>query len=115
MAIFTAPFIMNMMTMRRFQNDLLSVGRRFALKSSLGSLQCKPACQFDPTTTTEDYPLVKPNYNFAKRQRELAKKAKKEEKQQRKAAGDTSEQTDGSENESAEGEATPPTPDTPAA
>ena len=30
--------------------------------------------------------MVKPNYNFAKRQRELAKKAKKEEKQQRKAA-----------------------------
>jgi hypothetical protein len=29
--------------------------------------------------------LAKPNYNFAKRQRELAKKAKKEEKQQRKA------------------------------
>jgi len=36
--------------------------------------------------------LVKPNYNFAKRQRELAKKAKKEEKQQRKAAvGGTTE------------------------
>lgn len=31
--------------------------------------------------------MVKPNYNFAKRQRELAKKAKKEEKQLRKAAG----------------------------
>jgi len=31
--------------------------------------------------------LVKPNYNFAKRQRELAKKAKKEEKAARKAAG----------------------------
>jgi hypothetical protein len=30
--------------------------------------------------------LAKPNYNFAKRQRELAKKAKKDEKQQRKAA-----------------------------
>ena len=30
--------------------------------------------------------MAKPNYNFAKRQRELAKKAKKEEKQQRKAA-----------------------------
>ena len=33
--------------------------------------------------------MVKPNYNFAKRQRELAKKAKKEEKQQRKAATGT--------------------------
>ena len=30
--------------------------------------------------------MAKPNYNFAKRQRELAKKAKKDEKQQRKAA-----------------------------
>jgi hypothetical protein len=29
--------------------------------------------------------LAKPNYNFAKRQRELAKKAKKEEKLLRKA------------------------------
>lgn len=35
--------------------------------------------------------MVKPNYNFAKRQRELAKKAKKEEKQQRKAAGSAAE------------------------
>ena len=36
--------------------------------------------------------MVKPNYNFAKRQRELAKKAKKEEKQQRKAStGNTDE------------------------
>ena len=35
--------------------------------------------------------MVKPNYNFAKRQRELAKKAKKEEKQQRKAAGASGE------------------------
>ena len=68
---------------------------------------------FDSTTPTEDYPLVKPNYNFAKRQRELAKKAKKEEKQQRKAAGDNSEQTDGAEIESTDGEATPPTPATP--
>lgn len=33
--------------------------------------------------------MVKPNYNFAKRQRELAKKAKKEEKQQRKAGAGT--------------------------
>ena len=48
--------------------------------------------------------MAKPNYNFAKRQRELAKKAKKEEKQQRKAATgtpgegeptDTPEESDG--------------------
>jgi hypothetical protein len=38
--------------------------------------------------------LVKPNYNFAKRQRELAKKAKKEEKQQRKAATGSNGETD---------------------
>ena len=30
-------------------------------------------------------PMAKPNYGFAKRQRELAKKQKKEEKRQRKA------------------------------
>jgi hypothetical protein len=29
--------------------------------------------------------MAKPNYSFAKRQRDLAKKAKKEEKRQRKA------------------------------
>lgn len=31
--------------------------------------------------------MAKPNYDFAKRQRELAKKAKKEEKLRKKAAG----------------------------
>ena len=47
--------------------------------------------------------MAKPNYNFAKRQRELAKKAKKEEKQQRKAAtgtageGEPTETADGTE------------------
>jgi len=35
----------------------------------------------------------KPNYNFEKRQKELAKKAKKEEKKQRKLLGlDTAEE-----------------------
>ncbi len=114
MAVFMTLMLMNMLRMERFQYDPLSVGGRFALKSSVGSLQCKPACQFDPAMTTEDYPLVKPNYNFAKRQRELAKKAKKEEKQLRKAAGDNSEQTVETENEGVEGEVIPPTPDTPA-
>ena len=37
--------------------------------------------------------MAKPNYNFAKRQRELAKKAKKEEKQQRKAAVGATDET----------------------
>ena len=57
--------------------------------------------------------MVKPNYNFAKRQRELAKKAKKEEKQQRKAAVGAS-----GEDETAETDApveVPPTEDKPAA
>ena len=38
----------------------------------------------------KDCQLAKPNYDFAKRQKELAKKAKKEEKRLRKlAAGET--------------------------
>ncbi len=41
--------------------------------------------------------MAKPNYNFAKRQRELAKKAKKEEKQQRKAATGTAGEGEGAE------------------
>ncbi|GEM_PF-332252 len=36
--------------------------------------------------------MAKPNYSFAKRQRELAKKKKKEEKRQRKAAEQEPEQ-----------------------
>ena len=43
--------------------------------------------------------MAKPNYNFAKRQRELAKKAKKEEKQQRKAAVGTPEGSEAAETE----------------
>lgn len=37
--------------------------------------------------------MAKPNYAFAKRQRDLAKKKKKEEKKQRKAA-ETAQQAD---------------------
>jgi hypothetical protein len=55
--------------------------------------------------------LVKPNYNFAKRQRELAKKAKKEEKAARKAAGlpelEDAATPDGDDS-AADAEATPP-------
>jgi hypothetical protein len=36
--------------------------------------------------------MAKPNYAFAKRQRDLAKKQKKEEKRLRKAAGTQDEQ-----------------------
>jgi|GEM_PF-541705 len=39
-----------------------------------------------PALTSGGRPIVKPNYSFAKRQRDLAKKAKKEEKRIRKTA-----------------------------
>lgn len=59
--------------------------------------------------TREETPLAKPNYAFAKRQRDLAKKQKKEEKMQerklRKAVG-TSDDPDTPEQES-EGAAPP--------
>jgi hypothetical protein len=58
------------------------------------------------TLTPRDYdkesPMAKPNYAFAKRQRELAKKQKKEEKKLRKAAA----------HESAAPEEAPPQPPT---
>ena len=38
-----------------------------------------------PSTPSERCTLAKPNYAFAKRQRDLAKKQRKEEKQKRKA------------------------------
>jgi hypothetical protein len=38
--------------------------------------------------------LAKPNYDFAKRQRELAKKAKKEEKLRKKAEGVAGSETE---------------------
>ena len=44
-----------------------------------------------PVTETEDSPLAKPNYQFEKRQKELAKKKKKEEKRLRKLADTTPE------------------------
>ncbi|MEQ1519242.1 MAG: hypothetical protein ABL931_22425 [Usitatibacteraceae bacterium] len=50
--------------------------------------------------------MAKPNYNFAKRQRELAKKAKKEEKLQRKAAVGATEE--GATEEGAESEGDEP-------
>jgi hypothetical protein len=56
--------------------------------------------------------LVKPNYNFAKRQRELAKKAKKEEKQQRKAATGTAGEGEAAESDTP---VEPPAEDKPAA
>jgi len=56
--------------------------------------------------------LAKPNYNFAKRQRELAKKAKKEEKLKRKA-GDGSPETDDAEGTVAATDGTASTAETP--
>jgi hypothetical protein len=40
--------------------------------------------------------MVKPNYSFEKRQKELAKKRKKEEKRQRKAGSSNDLPADGS-------------------
>ena len=40
---------------------------------------------------------MKPNYGFAKRQRELAKKQKKEEKRQRKLAEEAPQSPEGTE------------------
>jgi hypothetical protein len=51
---------------------------------------------------TEERPLPKPNYAFAKRQRDLAKQQKKEEKKLKKAAAKTPP---------AETPADPPAPD----
>jgi len=49
-----------------------------------------PAACYRPLTSTDGETMPKPNYAFAKRQRELAKKAKKEEKQRaREAAKET--------------------------
>jgi hypothetical protein len=58
----------------------------------------------DTSTQTGSY-MAKPNYAFAKRQRDLAKKQKKEEKRQRKleARGDKREEAP-----------PPPAPETPA-
>lgn len=51
----------------------------------------------------KDRQLAKPNYDFAKRQKELAKKAKKEEKRLRKlAAGEVPPADDASESPDAE-------------
>jgi len=40
----------------------------------------------DPATNQEGNTMARPNYQFKKRQKELAKKKKKEEKRQRKLA-----------------------------
>ncbi|UDF35850.1 UNVERIFIED_ORG: hypothetical protein LHJ69_01930 [Shinella sp. XGS7] len=49
--------------------------------------------------------MAKPNYQFEKRQRELAKQKKKQEKAQRKAAGPAGEHEDGSPSEDAPADA----------
>jgi hypothetical protein len=49
--------------------------------------------------------LAKPNYQFEKRQRDLAKKAKQEEKRRQKLAGKA---TDGVDPDGTDGEPTPP-------
>lgn len=57
--------------------------------------------------------MAKPNYSFAKRQRDLAKEQKKEEKLQRKKAA--AEEEAGALNTDAEGEAAPDETETPKA
>ena len=57
--------------------------------------------------------MAKPNYSFAKRQRDLAKEQKKEEKLQRKKAA--AEEEAGALNADAEGEAAPDETETPKA
>ena len=55
--------------------------------------------------------MAKPNYDFAKRQKELAKKAKKEEKRLRKlAAGETPSDEDAAESPDAPSETVKPEP-----
>ena len=55
--------------------------------------------------------MAKPNYDFAKRQKELAKKAKKEEKRLRKlAAGETPSDEDAAESPDALSETVKPEP-----
>jgi hypothetical protein len=44
---------------------------------------------FDPATDLKGNAMAKPNYQFKKRQKELAKKKKKEEKRQRKLKNKT--------------------------
>ncbi len=51
---------------------------------------------------------MKPNYGFAKRQRELAKKQKKEEKRQRKQAEDAPAATEAEGVQQPAGDAPPP-------
>lgn len=53
--------------------------------------------------------MAKPNYQFAKRQKELAKKKKQEEKQKRKSA----KQDEPQENELGEGASPPAADDVP--
>ena len=57
--------------------------------------------------------MAKPNYSFAKRQRDLAKEQKKEEKLQRKKAA--ADEEAGALNPDAEGEAAPDETETPKA
>jgi hypothetical protein len=50
-----------------------------------GGVQARPDRYHAVQHTTQGSSMPKPNYQFEKRQRELAKKQKKEEKAQRKA------------------------------
>ena len=58
--------------------------------------------------------MAKPNYQFAKRQRDLAKKQKKEEKRLKKAAVNADEATEGTAQPGADNTPAPLSEDTPA-
>ena len=58
--------------------------------------------------------MAKPNYDFAKRQRELAKKAKKEEKLRKKSSANP-DGTEGEEGADADGETPAASDDKPGA
>ena len=61
-----------------------------------------------PQRVPEDQKVAKPNSQFEKRQRELAKKKKKEEKtQQRRSGTGEAGAPDAADQDAAEGEATP--------
>jgi len=65
----------------------------------------------------KDCQLAKPNYDFAKRQKELAKKAKKEEKRLRKLAAGEAPDPEGqpdADDDAAEVDSPAPLPGTPA-
>jgi hypothetical protein len=57
-----------------------------AASAAIQAARASSACYCDHSPSNEEVFMAKPNYSFAKRQRELAKKQKKEAKLREKAA-----------------------------